>query len=702
LRFLPFLLRSDQDDHVKMAKVISNQLTNALSTRVAFLTICIVICMPLFTMFTYPEEDDSMVAWTQLLALSAERYHRATAGGNATAVELSKSLLLSEIENLRRFYSSVSYGPYKVEYGESTAAGVFTPLARDLGLSALSWTFSEPARLSSARIITQERFQAYFDLSSPKRQEAGSSLGLICFVMLVMLVFGLVMSSSISVVALQPLERMLSVVRERCTQIFKYTDNLREEQDSDADQESEEYDDMEHNSEFVLLEKVVSKLAAIASLSTTKQEPELKDNMNENDMLVLSWMQGTQVSRSSGRGTIRGSSVLPKGPVAGRDHRSAPIAELPEVDFLRGGTKLSEAMLEAIETDTFHVLDSTKEVRIAVAHHILTSSHGGWTGWVRTNVAETTLATYLAHVESLYTQSPFHNFAHAVDVEQTSYRYMMMTGTDRFFSEQYAFSVLIAATGHDVGHTGVNNPYLIETGHELALRYNDRSPLENMHCSKLFQIVSTKEANIFSQIEKDLYKEMRQIIIDCILHTDVTKHGDMIKDMGMLYQINSEAFDGLNPEAAISSQKHLQLIGSMLLHGADVSNPVKPWDLCQRYAHLCMDEFFAQGDLEKQAGIPVQMLNDRTKVSRPNGQIGFMEFFIAPMVTEMIHMFPQYASLGERFCGNISMWAEVWQNEADPPQDAVARLSVRINRICDNMQSLVKDAEARVRAATSY
>jgi hypothetical protein len=55
LRFLPFVNNSQQDDDVKMARVISNQLTNVLSTRVAFLTICIVVVLPIFGMFTYPE-----------------------------------------------------------------------------------------------------------------------------------------------------------------------------------------------------------------------------------------------------------------------------------------------------------------------------------------------------------------------------------------------------------------------------------------------------------------------------------------------------------------------------------------------------------------------------------------------------------------------------------------------------------------------
>jgi hypothetical protein len=31
--------------------------------------------------------------------------------------------------------------------------------------------------------------------------------------------------------------------------------------------------------------------------------------------------------------------------------------------------------------------------------------------------------------------------------------------------------------------SGVNNQFLVETTHEVAVKYNDRSPLENLHCA---------------------------------------------------------------------------------------------------------------------------------------------------------------------------------------------------------------------------
>ena len=40
------------------------------------------------------------------------------------------------------------------------------------------------------------------------------------------------------------------------------------------------------------------------------------------------------------------------------------------------------------------------------------------------------------------------------------------------------------------------------TRHEVAVTYNDRSPLENMHCAKLFQILRQPETNVFMALDK--------------------------------------------------------------------------------------------------------------------------------------------------------------------------------------------------------
>lgn len=53
--------------------------------------------------------------------------------------------------------------------------------------------------------------------------------------------------------------------------------------------------------------------------------------------------------------------------------------------------------------------------------------------------------------------------------------------------------------------------YQINARTELAVRYNDISPLENHHCAVAFQILSLPECNIFANVDLEAFKQIRQV-----------------------------------------------------------------------------------------------------------------------------------------------------------------------------------------------
>merc|ERR1719461_2117029 len=192
---------------------------------------------------------------------------------------------------------------------------------------------------------------------------------------------------------------------------------------------------------------------------------------------------------------------------------------------------------------------------------------------------------------------------------------MNLMNSEGFLSELEQHSLLIAGIAHDLGHPGVNNGFLSEVGHELALQYNDRSPLENMHCAKLYKIVANPATNVFAKLTKEEYKEVRKHCIETILHTDMMVHHSMIKELQMTYQMNTEVFarrdDDVTPgtnsvaELEVFGQPETKiLVMKCILHSADVSNPCRAWDVTHAWALLRLEEFFAQGDQEKYLGIP--------------------------------------------------------------------------------------------------
>jgi len=160
------------------------------------------------------------------------------------------------------------------------------------------------------------------------------------------------------------------------------------------------------------------------------------------------------------------------------------------------------------------------------------------------NFDSVVMASFLEAAEAGYLKAvPYHNSFHAIDVTHGVYRLLRVCAGEAYLSSSERYALLISAVCHDVGHPGLNNTFLIETAHELALRYNDKSPLENMHCARLFEFTSMPRCNIFGNLPNQQYQDVRKICIAAILHTDNAQHFAMIKEVQMMYEVNSEVLD---------------------------------------------------------------------------------------------------------------------------------------------------------------
>jgi len=667
LRFLPFLYtRKDGSGKVKVAHAISSRLNTVLAQRVAFLTIGIVVTMPVLNMFQHPETDRSFTSWAKLLARNVEEVLASSGGAAEAAVRVRMD---SELQRFSDFYKDLNYGPYKVCHGDGSGC---QPDGPDVLALAFSSPFEEPVRRASIQEVVVSDFHAFYDMSVVAALESAANMASIVLVVAVMLVFGLLMSNNISVVVLVPLERMLSVVRGHCKQIFKFAAGIQEDDGEPVDEGEEKTD----GNEFQLLEDVIGKLAGIAALSTKKSQPRITKDMREEDIIQLNWMQGGAAPKFSSFSGRQGSTPS--------EHDMGPrtlSGSMPRQSDTGIVDNIPSEVLVSLDTSHCNVLEWDKKRQLGVCECIFTCK-GGCAEWVCVHVESQTLHNFIAAVEQGYPPNLFHNFSHGVDVLCSVARFLQLIEAGGFLDEVSQYLLLIAALSHDVGHLGVNNQFLMETSHELTLKYNDRSPMEMLHCSKLFHIVRDPSCNIFHKVDKDLYKDMRKTIIDGILHTDMSHHFSMVNDLGLLYQLNSDAFDQLTPGTVVKdSPQTVQTVLNALLHCADISNPMKPWELCHRIAYMVLDEFFAQGDKERELGVPVQFLNDRAKVNRPNSQVGFIEFVIAPMCEACVHLFPQLNGLAGNLACNIARWSDMWEAEASPEQAEIDKVTARVQKV---------------------
>ncbi|XP_060940317.1 dual specificity calcium/calmodulin-dependent 3',5'-cyclic nucleotide phosphodiesterase 1A [Limanda limanda] len=222
-------------------------------------------------------------------------------------------------------------------------------------------------------------------------------------------------------------------------------------------------------------------------------------------------------------------------------------------------------------------------------------------------------------------KNPYHNLMHAADVTQTVHYLLLKTGMVHWLTELEIFAMIFAAAVHDYEHTGTTNNFHIQTRSDTAILYNDRAVLESHHVSAAYRLLQDDdEMNILYNLSKDDWRELRALVVEMVLATDMSCHFQQVKAMKNFLQ---------QPEG-IDKPKAL----SLLLHTADISHPAKRWDLHHRWTTSLLEEFFRQGDKESDLGLPFSPLCDRKSTMVAQSQIGFIDFIVVPTFTVLTDM----------------------------------------------------------------
>uniref|UniRef100_A0A4W5PYP4 Phosphodiesterase n=1 Tax=Hucho hucho TaxID=62062 RepID=A0A4W5PYP4_9TELE len=236
------------------------------------------------------------------------------------------------------------------------------------------------------------------------------------------------------------------------------------------------------------------------------------------------------------------------------------------------------------------------------------------------------LMSFLEKLEKGYGKhsNPYHSSVHAADVTQTLHCLLLRTGLVHWLTELEVLASLFAAAIHDYEHTGTTNNFHIHTKSDFAMIYNDRSVQESHHISAAFRLLQDDLSNIFMNLSREEWMELRALVIEMVLATDMSSHLVQVKAIkGCLQQQ-----EGIDKPKALS----------LLLHTADISHPSKPWGLHSRWTKALMNEFFRQGDREAELGLPFSPLCDRNSTLVAESQIGFIDFIVDPTFSLLTDM----------------------------------------------------------------
>ncbi|KAI8901726.1 hypothetical protein BC833DRAFT_576414 [Globomyces pollinis-pini] len=247
----------------------------------------------------------------------------------------------------------------------------------------------------------------------------------------------------------------------------------------------------------------------------------------------------------------------------------------------------------------------------------------------------------------------FHNSIHATDVLHGLHHLNQLDKIKGTFSDLEMLASYVAASVHDFDHPGVNNHYLTAIGDKRALLYNDKSVLENHHCSSAFRVLMRPETNFLDSLDKKSFKSVRSIIIDMVLATDLAQHFDLLTRFKKKV-VTGGTFD------PYGTPDDRQILMQVLIKCADVSNPTKEWPIYEEWIRRITVEFFNQGDLERQRGLPISPFCNREQstTSTPgfSAQPGFINFIVYPLYealdswTPILELKDNLNASRQRFC----------------------------------------------------
>ena len=259
---------------------------------------------------------------------------------------------------------------------------------------------------------------------------------------------------------------------------------------------------------------------------------------------------------------------------------------------------------------------------------------------------------FLKDLEEGYNHpNDYHTATHAADVVQAC-GYFLSSGLRTQLTDVQAMAFVLAAAAHDVGHPGLNNAHLVNTEAPEAVRWNDVSVNENGHYH-ILRALLTKRGLLDAMFEK---REERlaflALLRRLILATDMENHTRLVADFLDVVQAANEAREarsagGSEEQSEVLSVGDLEdpeLAMCFALHCADVSNPARPFEVCQRWGENIAEESYKQGDKERGLGMRVAAFCDRelsTPATTAQNQASFIDFVCRPLVEGLSTLLPE-------------------------------------------------------------
>lgn len=300
------------------------------------------------------------------------------------------------------------------------------------------------------------------------------------------------------------------------------------------------------------------------------------------------------------------------------------------------------------------------------------------------------LISFITCIEKFYGNNPYHSSVHGADV---------LLGMSLFISEFVGvlqpwqhLAALLAAACHDFDHPGTTNAHEVKVSSQRAIRHHDESVLECHHLERVFSTLMEPRYNFLCDCSREMYVDIRKLVITLILATDLSKHFDFISrihTMGAgslkcsldfaLQSKREPSSDEFDPSSDLSKGPAVQRRASerfsvrdregeklavdidlFLIAGikfCDLGHSIKLWEQHEKWSLAVTKEFYLLGDWERSIDVPISPLCDREKdTNLTKSQRGFLEFVVMPFYTNVNRILPVHDRAINNLQHNFRQW----------------------------------------------
>lgn len=251
-----------------------------------------------------------------------------------------------------------------------------------------------------------------------------------------------------------------------------------------------------------------------------------------------------------------------------------------------------------------------------------------------------------------YRANPYHNWHHALDVTRTVAWLLTRPVLAEKLDPADKFWVMIAAVVHDLDHPGRNNTWEVRTASPLAQKYQNISVLERHSLDLALMLLDDPFLRFTDAMTPDARARGKALLPELLIATDFGLHEELIRSFRSAVSSYPERSNFGDPEFHLLALK-------AVLKAADIGNVAKPFDRAVWWARRVMLEFWAQGRAERARGLPIAPINDESRMTLRQAQMGFIQFVAQDLFDLLARVEPASVCLAHTLRENLNRYGQL-------------------------------------------